>query len=105
MAIADLPAKSIVLPTHLDLPSSDGTIVENHREHPQSILITEAILPVLRRMHPDGHFAIGQNSGIYYRLTEPPLRGCRAPDWYYVPGVPSTLDGEYRRSYVLWQEL
>ena len=43
--------------------------------------------------------------GIYWRITEPPERGAEAPDWFYVPNVPPTLDGLMRRSYVLWQEL
>ena len=33
------------------------------------------------------------------------LDGCRAPDWYYVPGVPPMLEGRMRRSYVRWQEI
>lgn len=38
-------------------------------------------------------------------MTEPPERGAEAPDWFYVSNVPPTLNGESRRSYVLWQEL
>jgi Uma2 family endonuclease len=91
-------------PNHLQLPQTDGAMVENFLEHPQSMLLTSAILPILRRRHPDRRFAIGQNSGIYWRLTDPPLLGCKAPDWFYVPNVPPELDGHYRRSYVLWQE-
>ena len=56
-------------------------------------------------MHPDGDFYIGQDTGIYWRRTDPPLKGCKSPDWYVVEGVPHLLDGEYRRSYVLWEEL
>jgi Uma2 family endonuclease len=93
------------LPDHTQLPDSDGAIVENFQEHPQSILLTDAIRPVLDRLHPDGQYCIGQDSGIYWRFTDPPLRGCVAPDWFYVPGVPPTLDGQVRRSYVMWQEL
>ncbi len=89
---------------HLQLPETDGSIVDNYQEHPQSTLLTGAIWPVLRRLHPDNQFAVGLDSGIYYRDIEPPLAGCRAPDWYYVPGVPPMLDGTYRRSYVLWRE-
>jgi hypothetical protein len=37
-------------------------------------------------------------------MTEPPEKGAEAPDWFYVPNVPPTLDGQSRRSYVLWQE-
>jgi Uma2 family endonuclease len=37
-------------------------------------------------------------------MTEPPERGAESPDWFYVPNVPPTLNGTFRRSYVLWQE-
>lgn len=94
------------LPDHTQLPDSDGKPVENFFEFPQCIILTESILPVLQQIHPDGQFAIGQNSGIYWRHTDPPLNGCKAPDWFYVPGVPpSVVEGHYRRSYVMWQEL
>jgi Uma2 family endonuclease len=93
------------LPDHTQLPELDGTFVENFQEHPQSILLTESIEPILQQLHPDGQYAIGQDSGIYRRLTDPPERGAEAPDWFYVPNVPPTLDGQMRRSYVLWQEI
>lgn len=92
------------LPTHKDLPEEDGTFVKNFQEHPQSILLTDSIWPVLEKLHPDGQFTVGQDSGIYWRITDPPLRGAISPDWYYVPNVPPTLDGEMCRSYVMWQE-
>jgi Uma2 family endonuclease len=92
------------LPDHTQLPDTDGRPVENFLEHPQTILLTESALPVLRALHPDGQFVIGQNSGIYWKITDPPLNGCKAPDWFYVPNRPPLLDGQYRRSYVLWQE-
>jgi Uma2 family endonuclease len=93
------------LPTHLDLPETDGAIVENFLEHPQSFLLSSSIWPVLRELHPEGNFVIGQDSGIYWKLTDPPLDGCRSPDWYYVPDVLPSEEGQYRRSYVLWQEI
>lgn len=99
------PLVRVPLPDHKQLPDSDGAIVENFQEHPQSILLTESLWPVLQKRHPDNQFAVGQNSGIYWRVTDPPLRGCLAPDWFYVPDVPPTLQGEVRRSYVLWQEM
>ena len=99
------PPQMTSLPDHTQLPDSDGAIVENFQEHPQSILLTESLWPVLQRLHPDGQFAVGQNSGIYWRHTNPPLRGCLAPDWFYVPDVPPMLDEQVRRSYVLWQEM
>lgn len=63
------------LPTHLDLPESDGTFVKNFQEHPQSVLLTDSIRPILEKKHPDRRFAIGQDSGIYWRLTDPLERG------------------------------
>jgi Uma2 family endonuclease len=92
------------LPDHTQLPDSDGIFVKNLQEHPQSILLTDSIQPILQKLHPDGKYCIGQDSGIYWRITEPPERGAEAPDWFYVPNVPPTLNGQMRRSYVLWQE-
>ena len=94
----------VILPDHTQLPDSDGTFVKNFQEHTQSILLTDSIEPHLQKQHPDGQYAIGQDSGIYWRMTEPPEKGAEAPDWFYVPNVPPTLDGKPRRSYVLWQE-
>jgi Uma2 family endonuclease len=92
------------LPDHTQLPESNGTFVKNFQEHPQSLLLTDSIQPVLQQLHPDGQFCIGQDSGIYWRMADPPERGAEAPDWFYVPHVPPLLDGQLRRSYVLWQE-
>ena len=91
-------------PDHTQLPESDGTFVKNFQEHPQSILLTDSIGPVLENIHPDGQYAIGQDCGIYWRETDPPEKGAEAPDWFYVPNVPPKLDGKIRRSYVLWRE-
>lgn len=93
------------LPDHTQLPCEDGTFVKNFQEHPQSILLTSMIRPILDQIHADGQYTIGQDSGIYWRLTEPPQRGAEAPDWFYVPNVPPLLNGKGRRSYVLWQEI
>ncbi len=91
-------------PDHTQLPESDGTFVKNFQEHPQSIILTDSIGPVLQRLHSDGQYAIGQDCGIYWRETDPPEKGAEAPDWFYVPHVPPNLNGEIRRSYVLWRE-
>jgi Uma2 family endonuclease len=91
-------------PDHTQLPESDGTFVKNFQEHPQSIILTDSIGPVLEQLHPDGQYAIGQDCGIYWRETDPPEKGAEAPDWFYVPHVPPKLDGQIRRSYVLWRE-
>ena len=99
-----IATKSINLPDHKQLPESDGTFVKNFQEHPQSIVLTSSIAPVLEKLHPDGRYCIGQDSGIYWRMMEPPEKGAEAPDWFYVPNVEPLLDGEYRRSYVMWKE-
>lgn len=91
-------------PDHTQLPEEDGTFVKNFQEHPQSLILTDSIGPVLERLHPDGQYAIGQDCGIYWRETDPPEKGAEAPDWFYVPNVPPKLNGEIRRSYVLWRE-
>jgi len=98
------PTDLTPFPDHTQLPESDGTFVKNFQEHPQSILLTDSIEPILQQRHPDGHYCIGQDSGIYWRIADPPERGAEAPDWFYVPNVPPTLDGQIRRSYVLWRE-
>ncbi|HIK46789.1 MAG TPA: Uma2 family endonuclease [Leptolyngbyaceae cyanobacterium M65_K2018_010] len=92
------------LPDHTQLPESDGTFVKNFQEHPQSLLLTDSIVPTLNQRHPEGDYAIGQDCGIYWRQTDPPEAGAIAPDWFYVPGVPPLLEGQFRRSYVLWKE-
>jgi Uma2 family endonuclease len=91
-------------PDHTQLPDSDGTFVKNFQEHPQSLILTDSIGPVLEKIHPDGQYAIGQDCGIYWRETDPPEKGAEAPDWFYVGNVPPTLDGQIRRSYVLRRE-
>ena len=98
------PSTPTTLPDHTQLPESDGTFVKNWQEHPQSILLTDSITPVLKQLNPNGQYCIGQDLGIYWRITDPPERGALSPDWFYVPNVPPTLNGETRRSYVLWQE-
>ena len=105
MTLAKSPELGVThLPDHTQLPESDGTFVKNFQEHPQSILLTDSIRPVLQQIHPDGQYCIGQDCGIYWRLTDPPEKGAEAPDWFYVPNVPPLLNGLVRRSYVLWQE-
>ena len=89
---------------HRHLPDTDGSIVNNATEHSQSQLLTTSLRPLLEARHPGGRFFVGADVGIYWRLTTPFLNGCKAPDWYFVPDVPGMLGGDYRRSYVLWQE-
>jgi Uma2 family endonuclease len=89
---------------HTQLPFKDETVVSNLFENPQSFLLTSALDPVLARRHPDGRYCIGGDNFIYFNDTDPPANGAKAPDWYYVPNVPQTVGGVYRRSYVLWRE-
>jgi Uma2 family endonuclease len=100
--LLDLPDTN--LPDHTQLPDSDGKPVDNQQELPQSFVLTTSLWPVLERRHPDQQFLVGHSMGIFWRPTTPPLLGCKAPDWYYVPNVPPMLDGVYRRSYVMWRE-
>jgi len=89
-------------PTHLDLPHTDDRPVESTSQPLQSMLLTSCLTPVLEQLHPNGDFFIGADTGIYWRMTKPPERGCRAPDWFFVADVPRLLDGVLRKSYVLW---
>ena len=97
----DLPP---FFPDHTQLPESDGTFVNNFQKHYQSILLTDSLTSTLQRLHPDGYYCIGQDCGIYWRETKPPEKGAEAPDWFYVGNVPPKLQGQYRRSYVIWRE-
>ena len=102
---ATLHLPELALPGHLDLPSTDGRIVENSIEQHQNADLTSSIEPLMMVLHPDGDYFIGQDVGIYYRPTDPPLQGCKAPDWFYVPNVSKfASDGEVRLSYVMWRE-
>jgi len=104
LAIPPLQLEKTNLPDHTQLPCEDGNFVKNLQEHPQSVLLTDCIVPILEQLRPDGQYCIGQDSGIYWRMTQPPERGAEAPDWFLVLNVPPTLDGAMRRSYVLWEE-
>jgi Uma2 family endonuclease len=95
------------LPDHTQLPDKNGDFVKNCQEPPQGDLLTNCITPVLQKLHPDGNFCIARDCGIYWRLPEPPEspeKGAVAPDWFYVPNVPTTLDDQVRRSFVMWKE-
>lgn len=86
-----IPPQATTLPDHTQLPDNDDNFVKNFQEHPQSILLTESINPILQKIHPDSYYCLGQDSGIYWRLTEPVNRGVVATDWFYVPNVPPSL--------------
>ena len=101
--VATTPAAP-ALPDHTQLPDKDGVSVRNSLEPWQSALLTDPLEPVLEARYPNRHYFIGQDVGIYWAITQPPLRGCKSPDWYLVPAVPPLLNGLLRRSYVLWQE-
>ncbi len=105
MSIAehDAPVRSGY--SHLYLPCTDGKPVENNYQTYQTALLISLLTPVLERRYPGGNYYAAADNGIYWKRTEEPLQGCRAPDWYYVPNVTRLLDGEIRRSYVLWEEL
>lgn len=57
MTSTEIPfALGSTLPDHTQLPDSDGNFVKNFQEHPQSILLTDSITPVLQQLHPDGNY-------------------------------------------------
>jgi Uma2 family endonuclease len=93
------------LPTDLDLPDSDGAVVDNFLQLHLANLLNDTLRPVLRELHPGDQFILGADSGIYWRIIDPPLKGCKAPDWFYIPGVSPYVGTRVRRSYVLWQEI
>lgn len=94
----------VVLPTDLDLPDTDGKPVDNEFQILQAALLTDALRPILAGRHPDGTYYVAANNGIYWRLADEPLAGCKVPDWFYVPGVVRrTNDHPCWRSYVMWQ--
>jgi Uma2 family endonuclease len=97
-------AKTRPLPSHLDLPCEDASVPHDFFEHPQSRLLTSSVEFWLRRQRPGFDCVIGQDNYIYWDITTPPTLGAKAPDWFLVPGVPHLLDGNFRRSYVLWNE-
>jgi Uma2 family endonuclease len=106
-----LKTDEVSLPNHLDLPDTDGLPLENSIEQIQNLLLTDSLLPILNELHPDGQYFIGHDVGIYFYVKPKPvdsqeaLKGCRAPDWFYVPDVsPVAADGDDRRSYVLKDE-
>ena len=53
-----------LLPDHTHLPDRDDNFVKNFQEHPQSIILTTSIEPVLAKLHPDGHYCIGQDCAV-----------------------------------------
>src|SRR5437660_11330358 len=97
------PDGRLSLPDHTQLPESDGSFVKNDQEHPQSMLLTDTIQPILNERYPGGQYLIGQDLGIYWRLAEPPeppYAGSVAPDWDCVLNGPRTLGGVMPRSYL-----
>jgi len=77
------------LPTHKDLPITDGAVPTSYHEHPQSSTLTGTLLPVVRRRRPDGRFSIGSDSFIYWRAANPATKGAKAPTgsscWAWTP--------------------
>ncbi|MEM7531172.1 MAG: Uma2 family endonuclease [Chloroflexota bacterium] len=88
------------LPDHTQLPDSDDEM-KNYIEHPQSIVFTTSIRPVLERIYGQ-NYKIGQDTGIYWRWQQgtEPLEGKRAPDWFFIPDIDPVLT----RSHVMWRE-
>ena len=98
------PAEVFDLPTERDLPFEDGRM-RNGFETPQTALLTQTARPVLRSIHGDAPFFVGDDMAIYYRVVRPFAQSkCVAPDWFYVPRATQTnAEGGVRRSYLLWE--
>ncbi len=75
MSVIAPPVQPVVWPDHTQLPELDEILVHNTQEHPQSVLTTEPLLPILQRRHSTGRFLIGQDTAIYWWNTDPPERG------------------------------
>src|SRR5260370_17154924 len=86
----------VLLPNHLQLPFRDDRPVENSQEHPQSELLSAPLMPVLRKLYPGDRCYIGRDVGVYFRYTDPPSNGCRAPACFLVPAVPLLLHSHIR---------
>jgi Uma2 family endonuclease len=106
MASTNLTSESALadLPDHKQLPDRDDSAIPNMQQSPRTEMLNQCLAPVLAEIHPDGLYCVAGDCFIYFRHTQPVLNGCKAPDWFYVPGVPPMLGGEIRRSYVLWKE-
>jgi len=74
-------------------------VCENFQEHPQSILPTDSITPILQQLTQMLGTVLVKTAAS--TGANPP----ESPGWFYVPNVPPTLDGQMRRSYVMWQEI
>ena len=72
MSIASGPPTSLAYPTHLDLPCTDDQPTENHYQLFQEWLLVDSFGTHLARLHQDGNFLLGADSGIHFRRT--PLR-------------------------------
>ena len=82
------------LPGHMELPDENDEIVENFREAPQGLLLDQAIWPILERLHPDRHFAIGHDCGIYWKLDQAPWsEGRFAPTGFMFRAFPPSSMG------------
>jgi hypothetical protein len=108
-AIATIPNPQPVplkLPTHLDLPDTDGKPVDNTYQPTQWKILQDSLTPWMWKLHPDGQFLVAMDHGIYFKIADPPLDGCRVADLLVVEDVPPIPDDYiYRRSYIMWQDL
>src|SRR5262249_38687767 len=92
------------VPDHTILPDQYRTFAHNSFDCWQSHLLTDSLLPRADRLFPQSDYFIGEDCGIYWRMSDTPTNGVKAPDWYFVADAPRLLDGKMRRSFVLWEE-
>ena len=55
----DITTQITHLPEHTELPETDGSFVKIFQEHPESILLTDSLEPVLQNLHPECDIVYG----------------------------------------------
>jgi len=88
------------LPDADELPDSDDTPVDNELQNLVPALL-RAILSYLWSSRQDWFF--GVNMGVYHATGENP-RVAIAPDGFLSLGVPSRVEPDGRKSYIVWLE-
>ncbi len=77
------------VPDHTELPYEDGTFVKNFQEHPQSLLLTDSILPGCARFIQTASLRLGRiqeftgNSPNLSKMGPPHRIGSMSPMYHH----------------------
>lgn len=108
MTWRELMVSGCRLPDYTELPCEDGKWAKSSLEAPQRAILTDALTGWLLYLRPTKmRFFISGDSGIYWRLPEPPeplVNGAIDPDWYFFPWKVQQDKGRWKGSYVMWHE-